>query len=145
MTDYEGEIDKLLEKMHEKVALGWIKNDGKTHTVTSHATGDNCVTESREAILALLNRAAGEAKDRGILLGQAMAHESWMWPTSIIAEEVGQALVDEKPIPWKYARAITAQARKQRDKALKETGEVTSDEKNWRKLRTSSTNREEQK
>lgn len=43
-------LDEILEEMHEKVAIGWVKNDGKVHTLPTHANGDVCVTSAKAKI-----------------------------------------------------------------------------------------------
>ena len=56
----EAKTEEILEKLHEKVAIGWVRNDGKPHALPTHATGDECVKEATHAIKELLIEAKVE-------------------------------------------------------------------------------------
>lgn len=61
MTIEPSELDKrisdVLESMHNKCVFGWIKNDGKIHSMPTHANGDSCITEARTAIKSIITEA----------------------------------------------------------------------------------------
>lgn len=62
-------LDKALEELHQKVAIGWIKNDGKPHALPTHSNNDSCVTEAKEAILAHIEEEKRLARSEGYIAG----------------------------------------------------------------------------
>ena len=105
-----------------------------------HSLNSDILTPYHTKLLGLitahLEAAVRSAEDRGIHLGKAMAHELWMWPGLFLDTPGGEAIVDNKPIPKKYARAITNQARRWRDKALEGVENITQEERDWNLRRT---------
>jgi len=46
----DSELQAILEELHERVAMSWIKNDRQTHSMLTHTNGDSCVTEAITAL-----------------------------------------------------------------------------------------------
>lgn len=57
-SDLSTQIEEILEKLHEKLLIGWIVNDGETHVVPSHGSNDGCTELATAQILSLFEEYA---------------------------------------------------------------------------------------
>lgn len=55
-------LDQILEKAHQKLLFSWIKNDGKTHTIPTHANYDGCMDETKQALNLYIEEKMKEAR-----------------------------------------------------------------------------------
>jgi hypothetical protein len=53
--DTNEELDKILEKLHEKLLIGWIVNDGEVHAMPSHGNNDGCTDDAKTALLTYID------------------------------------------------------------------------------------------
>lgn len=53
---FQEELEKILEDLHEKLLIGWIKNDGKTHVIPSHTNKDGCINDTLTSIINLVDK-----------------------------------------------------------------------------------------
>lgn len=60
--DLREKIEEVLEKLHEKVLIGWIVNDGKPHKSMSHGGQDGCTDKATQSLLALLDEETLKAR-----------------------------------------------------------------------------------
>ena len=61
-----GEIDELLEELHERLLIGWVRNDGKVHTMPSHGSNDGCTDEAKAKLNAHFRKELEELRDGAV-------------------------------------------------------------------------------
>lgn len=81
-------IDEILQKLHDKLVIGWIVNDGKPHTIPSHASNDKCTDEAKQALQSLIEDRAREARIDE--LKKAAAHNNSEYTSDYIEDRIAQ-------------------------------------------------------
>lgn len=71
-------LDEVLNALHEKLVIGWIRNDGQAHPIQSHSNSDSCTKEAKAQIQALIDAArVDELKRFTSSTGKRMKAETW--------------------------------------------------------------------